>query len=126
MNGSEENTFSLKRKIMTGCGSLHCIAEFDEDGRFHGSFFAKGSTGGCNNFMIALSRIVSLSARNGIAIEDIIDQLQSCGTCPSYAVRTATQKDTSKGSSCPVAIAYAFADMQKEALKMAEKKKLNL
>lgn len=68
----------------------------------------------CNNFMIGLSRMVSLSARGGIPIENIIDQLNSCGVCPSYAVRHAVKKDTSLGSCCPVAIGNALKDMYEE------------
>ncbi len=71
-------------------------------------------TGNCNNFMIGLSRMISLAARGGIDIYSIVDQLQSSGTCPSYAVRKATKHDTSKGSSCPVAIGNALIDMYKE------------
>lgn len=71
-------------------------------------------TGNCNQFMIGLSRMISLAARGGIDIYSIIDQLKSSGTCPSYAVRTATKHDTSKGSCCPVAIGNALIDMYKE------------
>ena len=71
-------------------------------------------TGNCNNFMIGLSRMISLSARGGIDIYSIVDQLQSSGTCPSYAVRSATKHDTSKGSCCPVAVGNALLDMYKE------------
>lgn len=58
--------------------------------------------------------MVSLSARGGISIDDIIDQLNSCGVCPSYAVRHAVKKDTSLGSCCPVAIGNALKDMYEE------------
>lgn len=71
-------------------------------------------TGNCNQFMIGLSRMVSLSARGGVDIYSIVDQLKSSGTCPSYAVRKATKNDTSLGSSCPVAIGNALIDMYKE------------
>lgn len=64
--------------------------------------------------MTGLSRMTSLAARAGAPIEAIVDQLLSSGTCPSYAVRTATKKDTSKGSSCPVAIGNALLDMCRE------------
>ena len=64
--------------------------------------------------MIGLSRMISLSARGGVDIYSIVDQLKSSGTCPSYAVRTATKHDTSKGSSCPVAIGNALIDMYEE------------
>ena len=64
--------------------------------------------------MIGLSRQISLAARGGIDIYSIVDQLKSSGTCPSYAVRTATKHDTSKGSSCPVAIGNALLEMYEE------------
>lgn len=71
-------------------------------------------TGNCNNFMIGLSRMISLSCRGGIDIYSIVDQLKSSGTCPSYAVRRATKHDTSKGSCCPVAIGNALIEMYDE------------
>ena len=100
--------------MTTGCGSLHICAYFDENGELRNTYLSKGSTGGCNNFMIGLSRMISLSARNGVGIEAIVDQLNSCGSCPSYAVRRATKHDTSVGSCCPVAIGNALMDMWRE------------
>ena len=64
--------------------------------------------------MIGLSRMISLAARGGCGIGAIVDQLKSCGVCPSYAVRRATKHDTSVGSCCPVAIANALNDMWTE------------
>ena len=58
--------------------------------------------------------MISLAARAGVSIYDIVDQLNSTGVCPSYAVRSATKRDTSKGSCCPVAIGQALLDMYKE------------
>ena len=105
----------LKRTLTTGCGTLHCTAYFDpNNGELRECYLSKGSTGGCNNFMVGLSRMISLAARGGISIEAILDQLKSCGVCPSYAVRQATRKDTSKGSCCPVAVGNALKDMYKE------------
>jgi len=101
-----------KRTLQTGCGTLHCVAFFDKKtGELVETYLSKGSSGGCNNFMIGLSRMISLAARGGVSIVDIVDQLHSCGTCPSYAVRSAIKKDTSAGSSCPVAIGNALLDM---------------
>ena len=99
-----DNVIGLKRKLMTGCGSLHCIALFDpHTGALLETYLSKGSTGGCNNF-----------ARSGVPIHRIIDQLDSTGVCPSYAVRRATKKDTSKGSCCPMAVGNALLDMYNE------------
>ncbi|MEA4977854.1 MAG: adenosylcobalamin-dependent ribonucleoside-diphosphate reductase [Methanomassiliicoccaceae archaeon] len=110
-----DNVVGKKRKLMTGCGSLHCTAFFDpETGDLVEAYLNKGSTGGCNNFMIGLSRMISLAARSGCDVYSIVDQLKSCGSCPSYTVRTFTKHDTSKGSCCPMAIGYALVDMWKE------------
>ncbi len=112
---ADDNCVGKKRTLRTGCGTLHCEAFFDPDtGDLLETYFSKGSTGGCNNFMIGLSRMISLAARGGVDIYSIIDQLNSAGACPSYAVRSATKHDTSKGSCCPVAIGNALLDMYNE------------
>lgn len=112
---ADDNCVGKKRTLHTGCGTLHCEAFFDpESGALLETYLSKGSSGGCNNFMIGLSRMISLAARGGIDIYSIVDQLKSSGTCPSYAVRTATKHDTSKGSSCPVAIGNALIEMYEE------------
>lgn len=112
---ADDNCVGRKRTLRTGCGTLHCEAFFDPDtGELLETYFSKGASGGCNQFMIGLSRMISLAARGGIDIYSIVDQLKSSGTCPSYAVRTATKHDTSKGSSCPVAIGNALLEMYNE------------
>lgn len=112
---ADDNVVGLKRKITTGCGSLFVQAFFDPaTGALQETFFTKGGQGGCNQFMIGLSRMISLCARAGVGIEDIIDQLNSCGVCPSYATRTATKRDTSPGSCCPMAIGRALLDMNNQ------------
>lgn len=112
---SSNDCLGIKRTLSTGCGSLHAQCFFDnKTGDLREIYLSKGSTGGCNNFMISLSRMISLAARGGIKVDSILDQLKSCGVCPSYAVRSATKNDTSKGSSCPVAIGNAIKDMYNE------------
>lgn len=114
---ADDNCIGKKRTLRTGCGTLHCEAFFDPDnGQLLETYFSKGSSGGCNNFMIGLSRMISLAARGGIDVYSIVDQLKSSGTCPSYAVRTATKHDTSKGSSCPIAIGNALLEMYEEMM----------
>ena len=110
-----DHWLGLKRTLNTGCGTLHCEAFFDPtNGELRECYLSKGSTGGCNNFMIGLSRMISLASRGGVSIDNILDQLKSCGVCPSYAVRKATKNDVSKGSCCPVAVGNALRDMHKE------------
>ncbi len=110
-----DDCIGLKRTLQTGCGTLHLTSFWDpKTGQLLETYFSKGSQGGCANFMVGLSRMVSLAARGSISIHDIVDQLKSSGTCPSYAVRKATKGDTSIGSSCPVAIGNALLDMHKQ------------
>ena len=112
---ADDNCIGKKRTLITGCGTLHCEAFFDPDtGELLETYLSKGSTGGCQNYMVGLSRMMSLAARGGVDVYSIVDQLKSSGTCPSYAVRRATKKDTSPGSCCPMAVGNALIDMYKE------------
>ena len=112
---ASDDLIGKKRKLVTGCGSLHCTAFFDPiTGDLRETYLSKGSTGGCNNFMVGLSRMISLAARGGCSIDAIIDQLNSAGVCPSYATRSAVKRDTSPGSCCPVAIGKALKEMWQE------------
>ena len=127
---ADDNCIGKKKTLITGCGTLHCEAFFDPTtGDLLETYFSKGSSGGCHNFMIGLSRMISLSARGGVDIYSIVDQLKSSGICPSYAVRRATKHDTSKGSCCPVAIGNALIEMYEELqseLGLAEEKEANV
>lgn len=125
-----DDLIGKKRKIINGCGSTHVLGFFEPVyGDLVEVFFTKGSLGGCSNYMVGLSRMVSLACRAGVSINDIQDQLNSTGACPSYAIRTATKHDTSKGACCPMAIGNALMDMWKEVqeelgyLKEPKKKK---
>ena len=112
---NDDKVIGLKKKLVSGCGSLHCAAYFDiETGDLKEIYLSKGSTGGCNNFMTGLSRMISMSARAGVKIDDIVDQLMSTGACPSYVACTKTKHDTSKGSCCPMAVGYALKEMWEE------------
>jgi len=110
-----DESIGKKKKLVTGCGTLHCIAMFHpQSGALLEVYLSKGSTGGCNQFMVGLSRMISLNARAGVDIYTIVDQLNSTGSCPSYAIRSATKHDTSKGACCPMAVGNALLEMYKE------------
>lgn len=112
---ADDNVIGLKRKIMSGCGSLHVVAMFDPiSGELLETYISKGSTGGCQSNLAAVSRLISLSARAGVDVYTIADQLRSCPACPSYVGRTMTKHDTSKGKCCPDAVANALIKMYKE------------
>ena len=111
----DNNTIGKERHLVTGCGTLHCSAFFDPDtGDLLECFLNKGSSGGCLCNLTAISRMISLASRGGIDIYSIADQLKSVPACASYAVRAATKHDTSKGNSCPVAVANAILEMYQE------------
>lgn len=111
----DDNTVGKERHLTTGCGTLHCCAYFDPvSGELLETYLSKGSKGGCLSNLVGLSRLISLAARGGIDVYAIADQLESAPTCPSYAVRNSTKKDTSKGSCCPTAIGYALIDMYED------------
>ena len=110
-----DDLIGKKRKLNTGCGSLHVLAYFDPvNGSMQEVYLTKGSTGGCANFMTGLSRTISLLCRAGVDIYTIKDQLDSTGVCPSYATRRATKHDTSPGSCCPMAVGNALVEMYEE------------
>jgi len=115
INKCSDALVGKKRKIQTGCGSLHVQAWFDPNTcALQEIYLSKGSTGGCQNFMVGLSRMISLACRAGVNIHDIKDQLDSTGACPSYAARSATKHDTSKGACCPMAIGNVLLEMWEE------------
>ena len=54
---------------------------------------------------------MSLALRAGVPIEAIVDQAMTIRPCNAYVNRTKSKGDTSKGTSCPSAIGYAFKDL---------------
>jgi len=112
---SSDDLIGRKRKIVTGCGSVHVHCFFDKiDGTLYEVFLDHGSSGGCNSYMVGLSRILSGALRTGMTLDYALDQLLSVPACPSYLVRRSTKCDTSKGICCPSAIAHAIKDMYNE------------
>lgn len=105
----------VKKKLITGCGTMHLHAYYDPtDGNILETFVSRGSTGGCEKNQEAVSRLMSLSLRGGMSLESVIDQLLSCSGCSAYRTRSITKRDTSIGNSCPTAIAYALSELQDE------------
>lgn len=111
----ETDVIGIRRTVRTGCGNLHIVAMFNKNnGNLCELYLNRGSEGGCNSFMVGLSRMVSLSARNGVPLDKIVDQLTSSPSCPSYAVRRAMYKDTAPGNCCPSAVGKALLEMSKD------------
>lgn len=92
-------------KLQTGCGSLWMTVYFHKvTGQLCHIFLNKGSKGGCNSYMVGLSRLISLAGKRGASVEDIVDQLNSVVACPAYVSRKAVDCDVSPGKSCADAI----------------------
>lgn len=101
-------------KLATGCGNIWLMVFVDDDNNIIETFVNTGSKGGCTISTQAMSRLVSLALRGGISLSDIIDQLESAGTCPAYQFAKGSGKNLSEGRSCPSAIARALAKLQQK------------
>lgn len=111
----DDSLIGMKRKLMTGCGSMHLQAWYDPDtGDIMEVFIGKGSSGGCEKNLTAMTRLISVSLRGGVPFDYVMDQLESCGGCSAYKVRQVAKHDTSPGSSCATAIAKSLMEMQHE------------
>ena len=107
-----DDLVGYKRKLNTGCGSIHFEVYSDElTGEPQETFINIGSGGGCERNYQFISRLMSLALRAGVPIEAIIDQAMSIRPCTSYVNRTKSKRDTSAGTSCPSAIGYALKDL---------------
>ena len=107
-----DDLVGCKRKITTGCGSIHLEVYSDEtNGEPQETFINIGSGGGCERNYQFISRLMSLALRAGVPIEAIIDQAMSIRPCTAYVNRTKAKHDTSAGTSCPSAIGYALKDL---------------
>lgn len=107
-----DDLVGYKRKLNTGCGSIHFEVYSDElTGEPQETFINIGSGGGCERNYQFISRLMSLALRAGVPIEAIIDQAMSIRPCTSYVNRTKSKHDTSAGTSCPSAIGYALKDL---------------
>ena len=100
-----DHCVAMGSKLQTGCGSLWMTVYFNPlTGRLCHIFLNKGSSGGCNSYMVGLSRLISLAGKRGATVEEIIDQLESVVACPSFVKRKWSIGDTSAGKCCPEAI----------------------
>lgn len=109
---SIDNCVAYGTQLTTGCGSLWMSVYFHKKtGQLCHIFLDKGSQGGCNSFMVGLSRLISLAGKKGATVKEIVDQLNSVPACPSYTVRTAVKGDTSTGKCCPSAIGKALLEL---------------
>ena len=105
----------MTHRLDTGCGKLYLTVNHHLDsGEILETFITTGSDGGCLVYTEATSRLISLAIRGGIPVEEIIEQLQSTHSCPSYMLARGKGKNLSPGRSCASAIAYKVAKIKEE------------
>ncbi|HQA08648.1 MAG TPA: adenosylcobalamin-dependent ribonucleoside-diphosphate reductase [Syntrophomonadaceae bacterium] len=110
-----KNTTGATYRLDTGCGKLYLTVNHHPDsGEILETFITTGSDGGCLVYTEATSRLISLAIRGGIPVEEIIEQLQSTHSCPSYMLARGKGKNLSPGRSCASAIAYKVAKIKEE------------
>lgn len=110
-----DDLIGYKRKLNTGCGSIHMEVYSDEiTGEPQETFINIGSSGGCERNYQFISRLISTALRGGVPIEAIVDQAMSIRPCTAYINRTKSKHDTSPGTSCPSAIGYALKDLHEK------------
>ncbi len=89
--------------IETGCGKMYVTINEDEDGHPFEVFSQMGKAGGCAAAQDeAITRLVSLALRSGVAIESVLKQLRGIA-CPVPHMLPGGVRVTS----CPDAIAKA-------------------
>ncbi len=106
-----------------GCGKLYVTINYDNIGLCE-VMTSTGRTGGCPSQSEAISRLVSLALRSGIAVEDITHQLEGI-RCHSALRRNELITNGDRAVSCPAAIGQALltcaAMLSKERKKSADK-----
>lgn len=108
-----DHVVGFKRKLHTGCGTLHVQAFFDLDtGRMVEVFADRGGSGGCTALLSTVSRLISRALRLGDDVDELFGQLQRTLPCYTYGRAKGSGKDVSPGFSCASAIAFAMKDMQ--------------
>lgn len=108
-----DHVVGFKRKLHTGCGTLHVQAFFDLDtGRMVEVFADRGGSGGCTALLSTVSRLISRALRLGDSVDNLCGQLQRTLPCYTYGRAKGSGKDVSPGFSCASAIAFAMKDMQ--------------
>lgn len=107
-----DDLIGYKRKIVNGCGDFMEQIFFDDfTGEPLENYIAMGDNGGCEKNMEAISRLISLCWRAGVAPKEVVSQLKKVRACPAYRTRHLLKGDTSKGTSCPSALGFAIDEL---------------
>ncbi|WP_372494116.1 adenosylcobalamin-dependent ribonucleoside-diphosphate reductase [Fuchsiella alkaliacetigena] len=96
-------------KYDTGCGKMYLTINVEDDGPIE-TFLTTGSGGGCSVMTEAVSRLTSMALRSGIDAREIIDQLRSTSTCPSFMYQKGKGKKLI-GRSCSDVVGRALKEI---------------
>lgn len=91
-------TYGRTSEVKIGCGTLYITLNLDDNGKPIEAFITTGKGGGCRASSEGLGRMISVNLRSGIAVEEIIKQLEHI-KCPSCV-----NKGNIKVKSCPDAV----------------------
>ena len=103
------------------CGTLYITINHDPDGNPIKCFINTSKGGICQANTSAVARMISLNMRAGIAIPEIVKQLQGI-TC-SACVKVASKGEEISGISCPDIIGKAISDFSNLTTAKPEVKK---
>lgn len=101
------NTYCKK----CACGTLYITVNRDNDGNVVESFVNVDKKGICKANVAAVNRLISLSMRSGVKIDEIIDQIRGID-CP--ACTKSSDKRVLSGLSCPDIIARTIKEFYEE------------
>jgi ribonucleoside-diphosphate reductase alpha chain len=78
-------TRGVTERVRTGHGNMYVTINYDEAGKPFEVFGTLGKAGGCDSAQLeAISRLVSLALRSGIAPQEVIGQLRGITCCPAW------------------------------------------
>ena len=75
----------VTERVRTGHGNMYVTINFDENQQPFEVFGNLGKAGGCDSAQLeAISRLVSLALRSGIAPDAVLEQLRGITCCPAW------------------------------------------
>lgn len=108
-----ESAVGVTHRLDTGCGKIYLTVNYQPaSGEILETFITTGSDGGCLVYTEATSRMISLAIRGGIDVDEVVEQLLSTHSCPSYMLAKGRGRKLSPGKSCASAIAYKIAEIK--------------
>jgi len=75
----------VTERVRTGHGNMYVTINFDEQDKPFEVFGNLGKAGGCDSAQLeAISRLVSLALRSGVATDAVLEQLRGITCCPAW------------------------------------------